>query len=462
MEVDDQTAARDILSEKQEKLPAYVPGPEAVDITPDKDGGVLKEIRRHGTGDSHPLTGDKVFVHYVGTLLDGTKFDSSRDRGEQFEFSIGTGAVIKAWDLGVATMKRGELAVLLCRSEYAYGQSGSPPSIPPDATLVFEVELFDWKGEDVSEDKDGGILKSQIKKGEGYATPKEGASCEIHIVGRHDGRTFDDRDVSFVLGEGLEVGIVDGVEQGLQKMKKGEHARLLVKSKYAYRAEGSVQHNIPPNADLEYEVEMKKFEKSKESWEMETGEKLEQCEISKSKGTEFFKANKFSLAIRYYKKILDYLKSEESLQGEEADKKKSLLLAAHLNLAMCYLKLKEDFQACKSCDEALQLDPKNEKGLFRRGTANLNLQNFDVALEDFKAVLEIDPENKAAKNQITVTNQKKKQVHEREKQMYSGMFKKLAATEPKKSDLEEAKSDKKDSATKNENGDSDGSPTAEA
>lgn len=459
--MEDQTA-QDVLSQKQEKLPGYVPGPEAVDITPDKDGGVLKEIRRPGTGDIHPMTGDKVFVHYVGTLLDGTKFDSSRDRGEHFEFSLGTGAVIKAWDLGVATMKRGELSVLLCKSEYAYGKSGSPPSIPPDATLVFEVELFDWKGEDVSEDKDGGILKSQIKKGEGYVTPKEGASCEIHVVGRHNGRTFDDRDVSFVLGEGSDVGIVDGVEQGLQKMKKGEKARLLVKSKYAYRAEGSVQHSIPPNADLEYEVELKKFEKAKESWEMETSEKLEQSEISKNKGTEFFKANKFSIAIRYYKKILECLKSEDSLKGEEADKRKSLMLAAHLNLAMCYLKIKEDYEACKSCDEALQLDPKNEKGLFRRGTANLNLQNFDVALEDFKAVLDIDPENKAAKNQITITNQKKKQLHEREKQMYSGMFKKLAASEPKKSDLEEAKPDNKDSPTSNENGNVDGSSTAEA
>lgn len=93
--------------------------------------------------------------------------------------------------------------------------------------------------------------------------------------------------------------------------------------------------------------------------------------------------------------------------------------------------------------------------------ANLNLQNFDVALEDFKAVLEIDPENKAARNQITVTNQKKKQLHEREKQMYSTMFQKMAASEPKKSDVEEAKVDKKDTATRNENGGSDGSSTAE-
>ena len=57
------------------------------------------------------------------------------------------GSVIKAWDIGVATMKRGEIAVLTCKSDYAYGDSGSPPKIPPGATLVFEVELFDWRGE---------------------------------------------------------------------------------------------------------------------------------------------------------------------------------------------------------------------------------------------------------------------------------------------------------------------------
>ena len=69
----------------------YTPGPTAVDITPDKDGGVLKEIKREGSGDIHPLAGDEVFVHYVGTLLNGEKFDSSRDRNEQFKFTLGRG-----------------------------------------------------------------------------------------------------------------------------------------------------------------------------------------------------------------------------------------------------------------------------------------------------------------------------------------------------------------------------------
>ena len=71
--------------------------------------------------------------------------------------------------------------------------------------------------------------------------------------------------------------------------------------------------------------------------------------------------------MRYYKRIVDYLKNEESLTGEDADKKKALVLAGHLNLAMCHLKLAEDLEACRCCDEALGLDPKNEKGLFRRG-----------------------------------------------------------------------------------------------
>ncbi|KAK7075713.1 FK506-binding protein 5, partial [Halocaridina rubra] len=65
------------------------PKSEVVDLTPDKDGGVLKEILRVGEGEEGPLQGDKVFVHYVGTLEDGTKFDSSRDRGDKFSFTLG-------------------------------------------------------------------------------------------------------------------------------------------------------------------------------------------------------------------------------------------------------------------------------------------------------------------------------------------------------------------------------------
>lgn len=81
---------------------------------------------------------------YTGKLLDGTVFDSTTNREEPFSFTIGKGQVIKGWDLGVATMKKGEKALLTCSPPNAYGETGSPPAIPPNSTLQFEVELLDF------------------------------------------------------------------------------------------------------------------------------------------------------------------------------------------------------------------------------------------------------------------------------------------------------------------------------
>jgi FKBP-type peptidyl-prolyl cis-trans isomerase len=89
--------------------------------------------------------GQLAVVHYTGWLTDGTKFDSSRDRGEPFSFPIGAGQVIPGWDEGVAGMKVGGRRKLVIPSNLGYGDMGSPPVIPPGATLVFDVELLDLK-----------------------------------------------------------------------------------------------------------------------------------------------------------------------------------------------------------------------------------------------------------------------------------------------------------------------------
>lgn len=90
------------------------------------------------------MPGDEVVAHYTGTLDDGSKFDSSRDRNKEFKFTISRGNVIKGWDLGFASMKKGEKAILRCRSDYAYGDSSPGHSIPANATLNFDVELIDF------------------------------------------------------------------------------------------------------------------------------------------------------------------------------------------------------------------------------------------------------------------------------------------------------------------------------
>ena len=94
-----------------------------------------------GTGDE-AKAGHKVTVHYVGTLTDGSKFDSSRDRGQGFDFKLGAGQVIKGWDQGVAGMKVGGMRKLTVPPELGYGAGGYPPVIPANSTLIFEVELL--------------------------------------------------------------------------------------------------------------------------------------------------------------------------------------------------------------------------------------------------------------------------------------------------------------------------------
>ena len=120
----------------------YSSGQSEANVVITTDSGLQYVDLERGEGEA-PVLGDTVVVHYTGWLEDGTKFDSSVDRGQPFDFEIGMGRVIRGWDEGVATMRVGGKRKLTIPPELAYGEAGIGEVIPPNSTLIFEVELLD-------------------------------------------------------------------------------------------------------------------------------------------------------------------------------------------------------------------------------------------------------------------------------------------------------------------------------
>lgn len=125
--------------------------------------GIEKEIIQSGADADFksPKVGDEVTVHYVGTLTDGSIFDSSRAREQPFTFTLGKGEVIQGWDVGVASMCKGEVSKFTFAPKYAYGEEGSPPKIPQEATLIFEIELINFTSKDDLFSDGGGPTESR-------------------------------------------------------------------------------------------------------------------------------------------------------------------------------------------------------------------------------------------------------------------------------------------------------------
>ncbi|CAF4297911.1 unnamed protein product, partial [Rotaria sp. Silwood2] len=391
------------------------------DISPSKDGCLLKEILHEGIGDDIPLHDDRVSIHFVAKRLDGSIFNNTREHDRMYTFSLGQEEVIKAWDIGVATMKRSEIARFISKPKYAYGQKGYGDKIGPGVTVAFEIELVEFG--DLSPDHDGSIMRRILKRGEGHIKPNEDAKVEMKLKGTYNGRIFDERTVNFIAGEGCVHDIPHGVERCAYKMATREQCRVYLKSK---AIECLAKYDIPPDATVEYDLTMIRVERAKDTKPQTDEEKLAESEILKARGDALLKGGHYEVAIRKYQKIYEYLLSAIFSHDSDRDRCKYLKIASQSNLALCYMKMGNYDDAKRVCNRALDFDDKNEKCIFRRGQCHLAMRFYDRAIQDFENVLRINPSNLAAKQQIQICEQEIKAHEVKEKELYRTIFKKAA------------------------------------
>lgn len=235
--------------------------------------GVKKEIvieaaSHYQVARKKPKYRDEVEVHYFSVLeSDGSQFDSSREAGKPFKFTLGQGQVIKGWDLAVATMMKGEIAKFTIAPEYAYGANGSPPKIPMNETLIFEIELVDW----VSKDdlfSDGGVIQSLIKEGgcidgknyaDGYKKPRLNGEVLIsYKVTLEDGTVAEEKaNLEYKVGSGSAGKLSQAIDKALMGMVKDGNVTLKCMPKYAYDDGNTVMidltlHQLYENTDVSF------------------------------------------------------------------------------------------------------------------------------------------------------------------------------------------------------------------
>ncbi len=259
-------SASDSAAESAPAAPAATPTPLNPEKTVITESGLQYTEVVAGDG-PQPQPGDIVSVHYTGTLQDGTVFDSSYDRGEPIRFPLGSGMVIPGWEEGIAMMNLGGQAILVIPPEIGYGEQGAGNVIPPNATIIFDVELVNVQpGAPAAPTEvdpadyqtlEQGVQYIDLVVGDGPA-PMPGQEVLVHYTGwLPEGGKFDssiDRGEPFRFNLGMGQ-VIPGWDLGVAGMKVGGKRQLVIPPQLAY-GESGAGGVIPPNATLIFEVEL--------------------------------------------------------------------------------------------------------------------------------------------------------------------------------------------------------------
>lgn len=295
---------------------------------------------------------------------------------------------------------------------------------------------------------DGGILKKVITPGDGENFPQTGFNVEAHYTGTlADGSVFDSsrsrgKPFKYVIGVGQ---VIKGWDEGMAKMSKGERAILRCRSDYAYGAGG--QGPIPPDATLDFDVELLDFyPKKKELHEYTEAERVAEACKYKEEGTALFKAKDYAAALDKYDAAYHMFDTDQANAGAAAGAPpaaagpsgpdafpscREVFLTSKLNAAQCALNLSHNQYAIELTSDVLYYDQNNVKALYRRAVARNRSGEPDEATEDLNDILSLDPENAAAKVELSKAKKLIADAKKKDKARYGNLFSKISMYDEK-------------------------------
>ena len=227
-----------------------------------------------------------------------------------------------------------------------------------------------------------------------------------------------DKECEVTIGEGDSL-LSELFDKVVVSMKEGE--TCYVKSKVDATGKHVDDFELNSKSALKFNVQLVSFSRSANIAELEADEKLERAQNNKNKGTELFRVNRIPFAVKRYTRALQCLEDFGGGDSDLSDVRKhwhDLMCHCHLNLAACHIKSHNHKAVIEHCTEALKIDARNVKGLFRRGQAHLKLHHYAEARTDLNAALEVEPNNKAVLNELRNTDI----LLRKEKELYQKMF----------------------------------------
>ncbi|PIN05117.1 FKBP-type peptidyl-prolyl cis-trans isomerase [Handroanthus impetiginosus] len=332
--------------------------------------------------------------------------------------------------MGMGTMSRGEKAVIYVAKEYLT-QCPLIPFAEGIAEIHFEVELIHFvQVRDVL--GDGRLMKRRVRDGRGefpMDCPLHDSLLHVHYKGillNEEKTVFYDTRVDnngqpfeFRSGEGL---VPEGFEMCTRLMLPGEIALVTCPPDYAYD-KFPRPAEVPQGAYVQWEIELLDYEKQKDWTGFNFREIMDDVEKIKGTGNRLFKEGKYELAKAKYEHVLrefNHVNPQDDEEGKEFSDTRNLL---HLNVAACWLKIREFRKSIEACNKVLDTNPVHVKALYRRGMAYMAAADFEEARADFNKMMTIDKSSEAtAKAALLKLKKEEQEIHRRARQQFKGLF----------------------------------------